>query len=789
MLINIKSKYIVKQIFSFILPKQQLKIIKYNQKLKILLELNDINKIKTESKKVLEIDDNGFGKIYSLDGSDLYFEGQLLNGKKNGFGKEYQKTIGCLTPGKGKHIIKKTEYKGQYISSSNYIFMEYLFLLYEGEFKNGKKDGKGKEYNLDGLIYEGGFKEGKRNGKGKAYDKDGNNILLFEGDFKNDDIDKNGKGREFDLKGNLIFEGKYRNNKKWDGKIIEYNDKGKIQFEGEIKNGEKNGKGREFDDEGNIIYEDEYLNGKKIYTNEKELKKGKKIIEQYDKQGNLILYGEFQNETLWNGIEKVYDNKNNLLFEVEFKNGEKNNKNLKFEGECIDGKRWNGRGKEFNEEEDFLFEGEYKNGIKWKGKIIYYYKMNQREKDSLFNRIIYSECEYNNGELTGFGKIYSKNENLMFEGQIIKGLIHGEGKLFDDEGNIIFKGEFYENKLWNGEMKNRNKRIIQYYVNNPDSMEYKGINFIFDGDNYIILGRGENYLFEGKLIDGKRNGNIKQYDNEGFLIFEIEYLEGKRNGKTKEYFYGKLIFEGEYLNDKKNGYGIQYNIINNKIKYKGEYKEGKKSGKGKEFNDDGELIYEGEFFNDLKDGQGKCFDKSEHKIFKGTFKKGNKYNGKETEYKGKDIRFDDIYVDGKIVGKKIMKELSKGIIKFEGESVNGIKNGKGKEYNLRGKLIFEGEYLDGKRHGNGNEYNSNGEYYKGQFIKGKKWDGTGYNRDNTVDYVIIKGCGTMKEYHEGKLIYEGECQNGLRHGIGKEYDSNTHKLNFKGRFKYGKKLA
>ncbi len=37
------------------------------------------------------------------------------------------------------------------------------------------------------------------------------------------------------------------------------------------------------------------------------------------------------------------------------------------------------------------------------------------------------------------------------------------------------------------------------------------------------------------------------------------------------------------------------------------------------------------------------------------------------------------------------------MLKFEGEYLNGIKNGKGKEFDTKGKIIFEGEYLNGKR--------------------------------------------------------------------------------------------
>ena len=52
----------------------------------------------------------------------------------------------------------------------------------------------------------------------------------------------------------------------------------------------------------------------------------------------------------------------------------------------------------------------------------------------------------------------------------------------------------------------------------------------------------ENIVYE--LKGGK--GFIKEYNDNGKLIFEGEYLNGKRNGKGKEYNkYGKLIFEGE----------------------------------------------------------------------------------------------------------------------------------------------------------------------------------------------------------------------------------------------------
>ena len=53
---------------------------------------------------------------------------------------------------------------------------------------------------------------------------------------------------------------------------------------------------------------------------------------------------------------------------------------------------------------------------------------------------------------------------------------------------------------------------------------------------------------------------------------------------------------------------------------------------------------------------------------------------------------------------------------------NGLRNGKGKEYFINGKLKFEGEYINGKRNGKGKEYYGNGKIkFEFEYLNGKKW--------------------------------------------------------------------
>jgi antitoxin component YwqK of YwqJK toxin-antitoxin module len=60
-----------------------------------------------------------------------------------------------------------------------------------------------------------------------------------------------------------------------------------------------------------------------------------------------------------------------------------------------------------------------------------------------------------------------------------------------------------------------------------------------------------------------------------------------------------------------------------------------------------------------------------------------------------------IYEQGKKKGKEY-NSYSDALL-YEGEYLNELKNGKGKEYYPDGKLKFDGEYLNGKRNGEGRE--------------------------------------------------------------------------------------
>ena len=134
---------------------------------------------------------NGKCKEYFEDGN-LSFEGEYKNGKRwNGKGYDINHNI-VYELNNGKGYIK--QYKLNYDKD----------LIYEGYILNGEKNGIGKEYCSGNLIFEGVYKDGKKNGKGKEYERD-TGELIFEGEYL---YDYRNKGKEY-VKGRLEYEGQY----------------------------------------------------------------------------------------------------------------------------------------------------------------------------------------------------------------------------------------------------------------------------------------------------------------------------------------------------------------------------------------------------------------------------------------------------------------------------------------------------------------------------------------------------------------------------------------------------
>ena len=386
---NIKSNYILKDIFSFLTKKIGLRIIRHNRKIQNKLEIKKEDFINTSGRYIKKdlfglniFSDNNYCD-YTIDTNILIFKGSYNNGIKNGYGTEF------YTNGNKK---------------------------FEGEYKNGIKikgkffDKLGNEYlNID-------------NQKGEEYFTEGNRLeywtnkkkLKFIGEYFNG---KKWTGKGYDIDGNLVYEMKYGK-----GLVTEFFDDGKIKFKGEYNNGERNGKGIQYDYEGEVIFEGEYFNGER-WTG-----KGKEYFSDIiDKTTTIDSFNMFKQEK-----------SSGITFSNMF-GTKKKTKN-------IFGGFFNTSDESENQFNDIL---KTKNFFSLSTGKNYLYRITLYNIDQ---KVLKYEGEYLNGKRHGKGKEYSKYKSLRYEGEFRNGKYHGQGKLFDEYFGILGKAK-YEGEFRDGEYK------------------------------------------------------------------------------------------------------------------------------------------------------------------------------------------------------------------------------------------------------------------------------------------------------------------------------------------------
>jgi len=125
--------------------------------------------------------------------------------------------------------------------------------IYEGDWVNDKREGKGKmTYGSDGFIYEGDWVNDKREGRGKMTNS--KNDYIYEGEFKNGNF--NGYGKYISKQS--AYEGEWLNNKRNGyGTIKDKN--GVVMYQGEWKD-DKHKSGDKI-----LLYKDIYLLRNVIY--------------------------------------------------------------------------------------------------------------------------------------------------------------------------------------------------------------------------------------------------------------------------------------------------------------------------------------------------------------------------------------------------------------------------------------------------------------------------------------------------------------------------------------------
>jgi antitoxin component YwqK of YwqJK toxin-antitoxin module len=420
---------------------------------------------------------------------------------------------------------------------------------YEGTFKNGKLYGKGKEYGgSDDDFYEGTYKDGKLNGKGiEVYD----GVVRYRGGFK--DNMYFGKGIDYNEHGKKIYEGYFEDGCR-DGKGKEYNEDGQLIYEGNFQLNFYEGKGKKYHMEGRGFHVARHCSIGSFKSGRKDGK-----IMEYNQDGKLVGVYMFQ-QGRRNGKTTTYYPDGKIKSKENFKNNRRTGKFREYytDGKIKEDTTWNTNGRKgkkydkrgFCEEGQFTMHGKegpfkiyFPNGkLYQKGSFVRDYQ------NGLFS-IYYHDGKlsfkgtFRDGQKEGKGTQYYADGTKKYVGNYEYGRYSGDGKEYDEDGKLIKEGKFSNGNLSKGTM---------YY---EDGNYIKG-NFEYGKPTSLcsIYGPDKKIREKGYFKDGKKNGEVRMYHKNGKVEFKGMFVKDKKDGPGTEYNeQGKIARKGFWKDGKYEG--------------------------------------------------------------------------------------------------------------------------------------------------------------------------------------------------------------------------------------------
>jgi len=111
-------------------------------------------------------------------------------------------------------------------------------------------------------------------------------------------------------------------------------------------------------------------------------------------------------------------------------------------------------------------------------------------------------------------------------------------------------------------------------------------------------------------IDGKKNGSVESYHENGQVWDKGNYKDGKLDGPFEKYYQnGQLNQKGNYKDGKKEGFWEFY-YQNGQLQYKENYKDGKLDGPFEKYYQNGQLEYKKTYKDGKQHGLVESYDEN-----------------------------------------------------------------------------------------------------------------------------------------------------------------------------------
>lgn len=488
----------------------------------------------------------------------------------------------------------------------------------EGYMKDGKPDGYWKNYSEQGIIkIEGNRKNFLLDSIWKFYDAKGRiskTVSYLEGK-------KNGATVVYDTTGKMVSK-EYLENDIKQGLQTLYHKNGRVKQQTPYKDGKPEGMALEYSADSILIGITIYKNGimqsaDRFNRIDKEGKKQgywKEFYEDYTLKKEV----RYNSDSI-DGYVKEYDKKGNLKATKKYNNG----KQVLKAPEIANVEVY----RDTYEDGTLKYEGVYSDGVAIGSH--YHFLQKRRCDSSMFlrddtsnvyinklvcrNIAVPDSCiEYFDGTVIAKGAVdslrnrigewteYHNTGEFKAKGKYIAGGKTGEWEFFYPSGKLEQKGRY--------DKKGRPQGVWKWYYENG------------------ALLREENY------VNGKREGTMTDYTEEGKILTTGSWVENEKTGhwvyETSDY-----MEAGSFANGETDSLWTSYYMPGKRKRYIGSFQSGEPVGQHIKYYSNGQMEYTGKYVSGMKDGDWLYYDEMGFNYLKITYQ-----SDVEVAWQGRKIR-------------------------------------------------------------------------------------------------------------------------------------------------------
>ncbi|MBJ7448877.1 MAG: hypothetical protein JHC93_00785 [Parachlamydiales bacterium] len=390
----------------------------------------------------------------------------------------------------------------------------------------------------------------------------------------------------------------------------------KIAKDATFVNGKINGSLKEWHENGQLAKEENYVNGQEHGP-----------FRSWNEKGDLVFEMSFD-QGLIHGVVQEWFDPNHIRSKVVYNHGKKEglSQHYLINGQLCSQALYkddllNGLFEQWYESGQLQSRGNYVMGVPV-AEHVEYFCLKQGETDPKLCK----KLSYVDGKMDGEQKTFHPNGATEALITYSNGELEGPKSLWDSEGNLQEEA-YYSHNLLQGRSFMKNKDGSEVVTHYKDGLK-EGLHQVFYPIDATF---GKIKAKEAHFVADELDGEFCEYNRYGIKVLNSLYNHGLKEGITTLYGpNGKVMMNIPYKNDKREGLVVQY-FSNGKIFKEAHFSNDQKEGVEKTFHPDGSVASIARFHCDKLQGLTQQWNEKGLLVFEGEYQDGMK-NGKFNKY-------------------------------------------------------------------------------------------------------------------------------------------------------------